>query len=263
MDLGLQGKTALVAAASQGMGRAVALGLAREGARVAICARGREALEATAEDIRRETGAEVFAQVADVSRADDIARLVHAARDRFGAVDILVCNAGGPPPGDFLDFDDEAWRAAFELNLESAIRLCRAVIPDMKVRGWGRIITITSMSVKQPIPGLILSNVMRAGVNGLTKTLADELAPYGITVNNVLPGMILTQRITSLAERRAAAEGIPVEDALERMAQEIPMKRIGTPEEFANVVVFLASERASYVTGTAIQVDGGRIRSAW
>ncbi|MCD6290273.1 MAG: SDR family oxidoreductase [Anaerolineae bacterium] len=263
MDLGLTGKTALVAASSQGMGKAVAMGLAREGVRVAICARGRERLEATAEEIRNETQVDVFAQTADLSKVDDITRLVQAAREHFGHIDILVCNAGGPPPGNFLDFDDSAWQAAFELNLASAIRLCRAVVSDMKARGWGRIITITSMSVKQPIPGLILSNVMRAGVNGMVKTLADELAPYGITVNNVMPGSILTQRIVSLAEHREEEANTTTEEILDHIAQEIPMKRLGNPEEFANVVVFLASERASYVTGTAIQVDGGRIRSAW
>ncbi len=262
MDLGLRGKVALVPAASQGLGRAVALAFAREGARLAICSRRLDAIEATAEEVRW-LGAEVLALAADLMRAEDIANLVQRTVERFSGVDILVTNAGGPPAGRFDDFDDAAWQAGYELTLLSAIRLIRAALPSMRQRGGGVIITMTSSSIKQPIPNLILSNVFRAGVAALAKTLADELAPDNIRVNNVVPGRIATERIAQLDQANAARLGVDVETVRQSMLAQIPLRRYGEPEEFADAVVFLASERASYITGATLQVDGGMIRSLW
>ncbi len=262
MDLGLRGKVALVPAASQGLGRAVALAFAREGARLAICSRRLDAIEATAEEARW-LGAEVLALAADLTRAEDIANLVQRTVERFSGVDILVTNAGGPPAGRFDDFDDAAWQAGYELTLLSAIRLIRAALPSMRQRGGGVIITMTSSSIKQPIPNLILSNVFRAGVAALAKTLADELAPDNIRVNNVVPGRIATERVAQLDQANAARLGVDVETVRQSMLAQIPLRRYGEPEEFADAVVFLASERASYITGATLQVDGGMIRSLW
>lgn len=260
MDLGLRDKVALMAASSRGLGRAAAAELAREGAKVALCARNAEELQTTAEAIRRETGAAVLAVPADLTRAEEIQRLVAQVEERFGRVDILVTNAGGPPGGSFEDFDDEAWRRAWELTFMSAVRLIRAVLPGMKARRWGRIINITSVSVKQPLPDLILSNAYRAAVAGMAKTLANDLAPLGITVNNVCPGWTLTDRVQELVGRRAAQQGISFEEALKAATVGIPMRRMGRPEELAALITFLASERAAYLTGTTIQVDGGLVQ---
>lgn len=258
MDLGLAGKTALITASSKGMGRAVAFGLAQEGVRVSLCARGQEALERTAAEIREETGMDVLATAADISTPAGVDGVVDATLARFGRIDILVCNAGGPPPGAFFDLpDDRPWEQAFQQNLMSVVRLCRRVAPDMRRRRWGRIITITSLSVKEPRPDLVLSNVFRAGVTALVKTLSRELAPDGILVNNVLPHSVLTERAVELARRRAEEEGLSVDEALERSAREIPLGRIATPEEVAQAIVFLASERAGYITGATIPIDGG------
>lgn len=262
MDLGLRGKVALVPASSQGLGKAVALAFAREGARLAICSRRLDAIEATAEEARR-LGAEVLALAADLTRAEDIANLVQRTVERFGGVDILITNAGGPPAGRFDDFDDAAWQAGYELTLLSAIRLIRAALPSMRQRGGGVIITMTSSSIKQPISNLILSNVFRAGVAALAKTLADELAPDNIRVNNVVPGRIATERVAQLDQANAARLGVDVETVRQSMLAQIPLHRYGEPEEFADAVVFLASERASYITGATLQVDGGMIRSLW
>jgi 3-oxoacyl-[acyl-carrier protein] reductase len=261
MDLGLKGKVALVAAASRGLGKAVTWEFAREGAHVAICARGEEVLRATALEISVDTGGEVFPVVADVTKPEDIQQLVFAVEEHFSQIDILVNNAGGPPTGTFIDFDDEAWEAALQLNLMSTVRLCRAVLPGMQARRWGRIVNITSASVKQPINGLILSSAARSGVVGMAKTLANECAIEGITVNNVCPGYTLTDRVKSLAEERARKEGKTVQKVIENYAADIPARRLGRPEELAALVVFLASERAAYITGTTIQVDGGYVRS--
>ncbi|HEY8475786.1 MAG TPA: SDR family oxidoreductase [Chloroflexota bacterium] len=264
MDLQLHGKVAMVAAASQGIGRACALGLAREGAHVSICARGLEALERTAEVIRRETGAQVLAMRADVTRADDIQAWVDATIGRFGGVDILVTNAGGPPLGGWDDFpDDEAWVRAFELNLLSTIRMVRAVVPSMRQRGGGRILNIQSTSVKAPIPGLILSNSIRPGVVGLAKSLSRELAKDNILVNTIAPGRIFADRQRRGIAERAAKLGISEEAMAAERAKDIPLQRFGTPEEVANMVVFLASPRASYITGSTIAVDGGLLQSLW
>jgi 3-oxoacyl-[acyl-carrier protein] reductase len=256
MDLGLKGKTALVTASSKGMGRACALGLCAEGARVVMCARTERDLTAAAEDIRARTGGEVLAIPADVTRADQVKSLVTRARDAFGGVDILVANAGGPPRGVFDELTDEQWYGAFEVSLLSVVRLIREVLPGMRQRRWGRIITIQSMSVKQPIPGLDLSNAVRPGTAGLMKTLATDLGRDGILVNTVCPGRILTDRLLGGARQAGLS---PDEFAIQAGA-DVPLGRVGTPEEFANVVVFLASERASYVTGVALLVDGGLVR---
>lgn len=256
MDLGLKGKTALVTAASKGMGRACAMTFAAEGARVVMCARTERDLQAAAEDVRRQTGSEVVAVAADVTRADDVKAVVRAARDAFGAVDILVANCGGPPRGGLDEVTDEQWYGAFEVSLLSVVRLIREVVPDMRRRRWGRILTIQSVSVKQPVEGLLLSNAVRPGVFGLVKTLVPDLGRDNITINVVCPGRILTERYLSGARQA----GLPIEEYVARGAREVPLGRIGTPEEFADVLVFLASERASYVTGVALQVDGGLVR---
>ncbi len=261
MDLGIKGKTALVVAASKGMGKASALGLAAEGARVVMCARGEAALKDAAAEVKQRTGAEVLALTADASRAADISRVVAEANRAFGGVDILVANVGGPPPGPFEQMTDEQWKAAFEQVHLSTVRFIREVLPHMKQARWGRILAIQSSSVKQPVDGLVLSNGIRPGIAGLFKTLAGDLAPYGITVNLVLPGRIMTDRFREHQTDRAKRSGVTLEKQMELSSADIPMGRIGTPEEFAAMVVFLASKPASYVTGTAVQVDGGLIRS--
>jgi len=261
MDLGIKGKTALVVAASKGMGKASALGLAAEGARVVMCARGEAALKDAAAEVKQRTGADVLALTADASRAADISRVVAEANRAFGGVDILVANVGGPPPGPFEQMTDEQWKAAFEQVHLSTVRFIREVLPHMKQARWGRILAIQSSSVKQPVDGLVLSNGIRPGIAGLFKTLAGDLAPHGITVNLVLPGRIMTDRFREHQTDRATRSGVTLEKQMELSSADIPMGRIGTPDEFAAMVVFLASARASYVTGTAVQVDGGLIRS--
>jgi 3-oxoacyl-[acyl-carrier protein] reductase len=256
MDLGLTGRVALVTAASKGMGKASAMGLAAEGAKVVMCARTESDLKDAAEEIRARTKAEVLAMPADVTKKDDVAALVDRAIKTFGHVDILVANAGGPPRGFFEDMTDEQWQGAFDVSLLSVVRLVRAVLPSMKARRWGRILTIQSVSVKQPIPELLLSNAVRPGVAGMMKTLAGQLGKDGITVNTVCPGKIMTDRF--LGGQKIS--GLSREEYLARAVEDVPVRRVGTPEEFANVIVFLASERASYVTGVSVQVDGGLVR---
>jgi 3-oxoacyl-[acyl-carrier protein] reductase len=264
MELELGGKVAMVAAASKGMGRACALAFAKEGARVSICARDAGPLQETADEIGRQTGAEVLAVPADVSKGADIQNWVDRTLERFGGVDILIANAGGPPAGLWDAFQsDEAWQKAFELNLLSTIRMIRGVVPSMRERGGGRILNIQSTSVKAPIDGLILSNTVRPGVVGLAKTLSRELAADNILINTVAPGRIDTDRMKQLVSQRAANKGISEEEELKASTQDIPLKRLGSPEEYANVIVFLASARASYVTGTTIQVDGGMLQGLW
>jgi 3-oxoacyl-[acyl-carrier protein] reductase len=259
MDLGLNGKVALVAASSRGLGRAVAEDLASEGAKLILCARGEEELNRTAAALR-ERGAEVEAVAADLSTQDGVESVVSAGMNRFGPIDILVTNAGGPPSGPFETHDIEAWRSAVRVNLESVIFLTRAVLPRMKERRWGRIVNVTSIAVKQPVDGLILSNSVRSAVTGFARTLANEVAPFGVTVNNVLPGYTRTERLVDLAAAIARREGTTTADAEKRWISEIPMGRLGEPKEFAALVVFLCSDRASFITGTSITVDGGWVK---
>lgn len=261
MDLGLANKVALVAAASRGLGRATAMELAREGADLVICARGADALERTREALADGTGVQVRAVVADLSLRADIDRVVSEALAAFGQVDVLVTNAGGPPAGPFDQFGWDAWERTVNLTLRSAVELTRAVLPGMRERRWGRIINITSITVKQPVDNLILSNSIRSAVTGFARTLANEVATEGITVNNILPGYTRTERVEELAQANAAKEGITPREVLARFEREIPMHRLGEPEEFAALAAFLASERASYITGQSIVVDGGWIRS--
>src|ERR1051326_3616871 len=232
MDLGIRGKAALVTAASKGMGKATAMGLAAEGARLLICARTAADIKAAAEEIRAKTGAEVIEMTADVTRKEDVDRLIKRADEAFGGVDILVANAGGPPRGNLEEMTDEQWYGAFDTTVLFVVRLIRGVLPSMKRKKWGRILTIQSVSVKQPVPGLLLSNAVR-------------------------PGKIMTDRLLGGAKQM----GLSREEFLKKAGADVPLQRVGTPDEFSNVMVFLASERASYVTGVALQVDGGLIRS--
>lgn len=263
MELGLKDKVALIAASSKGLGRASAEAIAQEGAKVTICARNEEALKATREEIMAATGAEVLAVVADMSNPDDIQCVVQETVARFGALHVLVCNAGGPPAGYFPDFDDAQWEAAFNLSMMSTVRLIRAALPHMQAAQWGRIINITSISVKQSVDNLILSNSIRASVHGMAKTLANQIAKDGITINNVMPGYTQTDRVNQLVAINAQKSGKSEAEVLANIAKPIPMGRIGQPEEFAAVVAFLASEKASYVTGVSIPVDGGLIKAAF
>jgi 3-oxoacyl-[acyl-carrier protein] reductase len=260
MDLGLKDRVAIVAASSQGLGKACALELAREGARVIICARKEAQLAATADEIREATGAKVVGIRADLTDADQIQHLADEALRHFGRIDVLVTNNGGPPPGYFEDLEDKAWTIGHEMTLMSAVRLIRAVLPTMRTQGWGRIVNVTSVSVKQPIDDLLLSNVYRPGIVGLAKTLSAQLAVEGITINNVAPGYTRTERVVELFEARAADRGTTVEQELKALTSDFPMKRMAEPGELGAVVAFLASERAGYVTGTTIQVDGGYIK---
>jgi 3-oxoacyl-[acyl-carrier protein] reductase len=261
MDLGLTGRVALVGASSKGLGRATAFELAREGASLILCARGEDALERTRGEIVRETGAEVLAVAADLTTAEGVQRVVDAAAQRFARVDILVTNTGGPPAGLFEHHDAAAWREAYTQLLDAPVALVRAFLPAMRQARWGRIIAVTSIAVKQPVDGLILSNSLRAAVTGFARTLANEVARDGVTVNTVLPGYTRTDRVIELAQRTAERTGTTEAAAYEKWEREIPAGRIGEPEEFAALVAFLASARASYITGSAIAVDGGWIRS--
>jgi 3-oxoacyl-[acyl-carrier protein] reductase len=261
MDLGLKDKVALVAAASRGLGRAVAEELAAEGASLILCARDPETLAETAAAIADSTGAHVLAVPADVTQVDQVTRLVDAGAARFGRIDILVTNAGGPPTGKFDQLTREQWEEGSRLTLFSAIELARQVLPGMRQRRWGRILNITSIAVKQPIDSLMLSNTLRAGLTGFARTLANEVATEGVTVNNIMPGYTRTERVEDLAQELAAKEGISSAEFRARWEQEIPMRRLGEPREFAALATFLVSERAGYITGTSIQIDGGWIRS--
>lgn len=260
MDLGLRGQTALVAAASKGLGKAIARAFVREGARVAICARDAATLTAAAAEI----GGDILAVPADVTKREDVDRFVQAALDRFGRIDVLVNNAGGPPSRPFVEITEEEWWTAIGLNLMSTVRLCQAVVPHMRRQGGGRILNVTSFTVKQPVPNLVLSNSVRLAVVGLAKTLASELGKDNILVNTLCPGPIATERLTSLTQAFAEREGLASDEAERRLwTNQIPLGRLGRPEEFADVAVFLASPRASFITGTTLQVDGGIVKAVW
>ncbi len=260
MDLGLTGKNALVTAASKGLGRSAAEALAREGARLVICARSSQT-EITAHQIQTSTGREVVPVRADLTAPDDIERLVERARQRLGTIDILVMNAGGPPPGGFMDLTPEDWQAAAELTLLSAARLCYAVVPDMIERGEGSLVAIQSYSVKKPIEGLILSNSLRMAVIGMLKSMADELGPLGVRVNSIAPALTWTDRVERLIRDRAKRRGSSFEEAVGHAVQGVPLGRMGTVEEFGRAVAWLASPAASFIHGHALMFDGGASRS--
>ncbi len=261
MDLGLTRKVALVTASSQGIGRAVARSLAREGVRLALCARDAAALERTAAGLRNEFGIEVEAIRCDLADGTQVASLVAQVVARFGTVHVLVNNAGGPPPGRSGDVTDADWQLAFELTLMSAVRATRAVLPHMRAQRWGRIVNVSSYSVKQPIADIVLSNSLRLGVAGWAKTLASEVARDNVLINTVGPGWTRTDRVTQMLAQRASATGTTTAQAEDAIVRGVPLGRLGEPEEIADVVAFLASERASFVTGTFLAVDGGVVQS--
>jgi 3-oxoacyl-[acyl-carrier protein] reductase len=260
MDLGLSGRTALVCGSSKGLGRAIAEALAAEGTNVILNSRSADRLAVAQAEIAGATGAQVAAVPADLSDPDAIEVLLNASKEAFGAIDILVTNTGGPPSGPFEAHSSGVWRQAIAQNLESVVNLVRATLPGMKERRWGRIVNVTSISVKQPVAGLILSNALRAAVTGFAKTIANEAAPFGVTVNNVLPGFTRTERLVELADATAArTQGSP-DEVYEGWKKDVPMGRLGEPEELAALTAFLCSEKAAYVTGQSIAVDGGWIK---
>ena len=263
MDLGLKDRVAIVAASSQGLGKAVAMGLAREGAKLALCARTEHTLTAAAAEIHQATGADVISRKLDVTRHSQVRRFVAEVLQEFGRVDICVANAGGPPTKSFAETTIEDWERATELNLMSTVYLAKETLPLMQRQRWGRFIAITSMTVKQPVEGLILSNSVRSAVSGLIKTLANEYGRDNVLVNNVCPGYTGTARLIELSEKLAEKQKVTPKEIEDGWASQTPLGRIGTPEEFANVVVFLASERASYVTGVSLAVDGGIVKGLY
>jgi len=263
MDLGLKNKVALVAASSRGLGKAVAMGLAREGTKLVICARGKDVLEKTADEILLATGVTVFPLAIDLNEKEQIGWLIDETMDLFGRIDILVTNSGGPPSGRFEDVAEDDWKKACQLTLMSVVRLTRAVIPSMRKQKWGRIIHLVSISAKQPIQGLLLSNALRPAVLGLTKSLSQELGASNILVNAVCPGYFFTDRVKQLVEDRAKHEKKKASKVMDEMVADIPLGRMGNSEELANTVVFLASEKASYITGATFSIDGGMLKGLW
>lgn len=261
MDLGIDGRVVLVAASGRGLGRATAERLAMEGARVAICDKDAEVLDEARKAVSAAGSDEVFAYPVDLTAAEEIEQLVGRVRSDLGPVSILVTNSGGPPPGTFDEATDEKWEFAYQLTFLSAVRLIRAVLPEMKEQHWGRIINFTSRALKEPIPGLMISNGVRLAVVGMAKTLAGEVAQYGITVNNIGPGPTMTERALQLAAKRAESKGISLEAELENTARTIPIGRLATPAEQAAAAAFLASELAGYITGVSLLVDGGAVRA--
>ncbi len=270
MELGLKGKTAVVMAASRGFGRAVAMELAAEGAKVALCARNADDLAATAEDVREAgqmawggMGGAVLARPLDITDDAGVREFMALTESQLGPVDMMLVNGGGPPAGNFDDMDLNAWRKAYELTLASALRLCRLVLPGMKQRGWGRIVQITSVSVLQPVENLVLSSVLRPAVQALTKALADDAAPFGVTVNSVAPGFHNTSAVQRLIEKKQEQTGCTAQEVISGWTNEIPAGRLGEPEELAALILFLMSQRAGYLTGQCIVSDGGWVKKTF
>ena len=263
MNLNLKNKNAIVCASSQGLGKAAAIDLAKEGVNLAICSRDQEKIDKAKEEIllKTEHNIKVIAFKADLDSLEDIQIFLQEVEQSLGEVDILVNNTGGPPPSTFEQISDEDWQNAFNSTMMSAVRLSRAVIPNMKQNGWGRIINISSVSVKTPVNGLFLSNSLRMGVLGWAKALADEVAAHGITVNTVCPGYTRTERVEAILESQSSSSGLSKEEIEKTIADNIPMKRVGEAEDLAGLITFLASEKANYMTGLAVQVDGGSART--
>ena len=263
MNLNLKNKNAIVCASSQGLGKAAAIDLAKEGVNLAICSRDQEKIDKAKEEILQKTehNIKVIALKADLDSLEDIQIFLQEVEQSLGEVDILVNNTGGPPPSTFEQISDEDWQNAFNSTMMSAIRLSRALVPNMKKKEWGRIINISSVSVKTPVNGLFLSNSLRMGVLGWAKALADELAAYGITVNTVCPGYTRTERVEAILESQSSSSGLSKEEIEKTIADNIPMKRVGEAEDLAGLITFLASEKANYMTGLAVQVDGGSART--
>lgn len=263
MNFGLDGKTVLVTAASKGIGKAAAELFIAEGCKVAICSSNKNNIEKAAADIKSSSGIEPLWLVCDINDIEDIEKTVELVNDSYGAIDILVNNCGGPVPGFFNSLDDKKWQQGFEQVLMSAVRFSRLVLPGMKNKNWGRIINVTSLSVKQPVDNLMLSNSFRSGLTAFAKTLSNQIGEFNITVNNVAPGYTLTERLYELAVARGKEKGKTPDSILAEMANEVPLKRIGKPEEIASAIVFLASEPAGYITGSTLAVDGGVIKSTY
>ncbi len=263
MNLNLKNKNAIVCASSQGLGKAAAIDLAKEGVNLAICSRNQEKIDKAKEEILLKTdhNVKVIALKADLDSLEDIQIFLQEVEHSLGEVDILVNNTGGPPPSTFEQISDEDWQNAFNSTMMSAIRLSRAVVPNMKKKEWGRIINISSVSIKTPVNGLFLSNSLRMGVLGWAKALADELAAHGITVNTVCPGYTRTERVEAILESQSSSSGLSKEEIEKTIADNIPMKRVGEAEDLAGLITFLASEKANYMTGLAVQVDGGSART--
>ena len=263
MNLNLKNKNAIVCASSQGLGKAAAIDLAKEGVNLAICSRDQEKIDKAKEEILQKTehNIKVIALKADLDSLEDIQIFLQEVEQSLGEVDILVNNTGGPPPSTFEQISDEDWQNAFNSTMMSAIRLSRAVVPNMKKKEWGRIINISSVSVKTPVNGLFLSNSLRMGVLGWAKALADEVAAHGITVNTVCPGYTRTERVEAILESQSSSSGLSKEEIEKTIADNIPMKRVGEAEDLAGLITFLASEKANYMTGLAVQVDGGSART--
>ena len=263
MNLNLKNKNAIVCASSQGLGKAAALDLAEEGVNLAICSRDQEKINKVKEEIHQKIDSEikVLALKVDLDSPDEILAFYKQVENDLGSVDILVNNNGGPPPSTFEQLSDDDWQKAFNSTMMSCLRLSKLVLPNMKKNGWGRIINISSVSVKTPVNGLFLSNSLRMGVLGWAKALSDELAPHGITVNTVCPGYTRTERVEAILETQSNSSGLKKEDIEKSIAENIPMKRVGEAEDLAGLITFLASEKADYMTGLAIQVDGGSART--
>lgn len=260
MDFGIKNKIAFVCASSQGLGKATALSLAKEGVNLAICSRDEKRIIETANEIASVTGVKVYPIAADVSRADDCEKVIEKVLKEYGTIHILVNNAGGPPTGKITSLPDEEWEKGYNLTLMSMIRLTRAVLPMMEKQKWGRIITIVSITAKQPVDELLISSTLRPGILGVSKVLANQYGKFGITVNSICPGYVLTKRQEELSRSRSAEKNMTMEEYLAESAKNIPIGRLGKPEEIGDVIAFLASERASYINGANLLVDGGQAK---